>query len=309
MKLFVFGLGFSARAFIRLFGSEFTALAGTYRSQNHAAAPEPLAIDLFSFTGTETADPAISAWLAKADGVLVSVPPGADGCPALRAFGPQIASCRNIRWIGYLSTVGVYGDHGGAWVNETTALVTHNARSLLRIGAEKSWTSLAESANRALDILRLPGIYGPGRNALADLAAGRARRIARQGQVFNRIHADDIAATLAALTARAAVERYQSRVSIYNVSDDEPAPQADVITYAAGLLGVPPPPETTLEEAGLSPMGLSFWTENKRVNNTKLKTELGVRLAYPNYRTGLDALFAAGEGRPAAHRTTAVSSG
>ncbi|CAH1652189.1 Nucleoside-diphosphate-sugar epimerase [Hyphomicrobiales bacterium] len=301
MRLFIFGLGFSAQAYIRLHGSQLTAIAGTSRSKSHVAAPEqPVSVELFSFTGTEVADPAISAWLATADGVLVSVPPGPGGCPALRAFGPQIAAARNIRWIGYLSTVGVYGDHGGAWVDETSALVTHNARSLLRIEAEKAWTTLAASADRALDILRLPGIYGPGRNVLVDLAAGRARRIARQGQVFNRIHVDDIAATLAALTARAAGNPAEARVGIYNVSDDEPAPQADVITYAAGLLGITPPPETTLEEAGLSPMGLSFWAENKRITNTKLKTELGVRLAYPNYRTGLDALLAAGDGRPTA---------
>ncbi|CAH1661629.1 MULTISPECIES: NAD(P)-dependent oxidoreductase [unclassified Chelatococcus] len=298
MRLFIFGLGFSARAFIRLHGSQFAALAGTYRSKSGVVGSEqPLSIEMFSFTGTEMADPAISDWLAKADGVLVSVPPGPEGCPALRAFGPQIAAARNIRWIGYLSTVGVYGDHGGAWVDETSALATRNARSLLRIEAEKSWTALATSAGHALDILRLPGIYGPGRNALVDLAAGRARRIARQGQVFNRIHVDDIAATLAALTGRAAGKTAAHHVGIYNVSDDEPAPQADVITYAAGLLGIAPPPETTLEEAGLSPMGLSFWTENKRIANTRLKTELGISLAYPDYRTGLDALLAAGEGR------------
>ena len=300
MRLFVFGLGFSAQAFIRLHGARLSAVAGTVRSSGKAAALAPLGVEILSFTGTEVADPAISAWLATADGVLVSVPPGADGCPALRAFAREIATSRTIRWIGYLSTVGVYGDHGGAWVDETSALLTHNTRSLLRIEAERSWQALAAGAGYALDILRLPGIYGPGRNALADLAEGRARRIARPGQVFNRIHVDDIAATLAALTARAAGGTAEPKVGLYNVSDDEPAPQGDVITYAASLLGIAPPPETTLEEAGLSPMGLSFWTENKRIANARLKAELGVELTYPNYRLGLDALFAAGEGRPKA---------
>lgn len=297
MRLFVFGLGFSALAFIEAYRTQFTAIGGTVRSADKAAELTRSGVEALLFSGATPADPAIAAWLATADAVLVSIPPGAGGCPALDVFGRAIAAAKSVTWLGYLSTVGVYGDHNGEWVDETTPLATRNARSLLRVEAERAWSELATEAGKPLDILRLPGIYGPGRNALVDLANGRARRIARPGQVFNRIHVADIAITLAVLTRRAAATRATPPVAIYNVSDDEPAPQTDVVSYAASLLGVPAPTETTLDEAGLSPMGLSFWTENKRISNARLKRELSISLAYPNYRAGLDALFAAGDGR------------
>jgi nucleoside-diphosphate-sugar epimerase len=297
MRLFVFGIGYSTSAFIARYSERFTAITGTVRAPDKAAALQAQGIDAHVFDGSSAAPSdnhsAIAAALAQADAVLVSVPPGPDGCPAYMAFGASLAAASRPRWIGYLSTVGVYGDHGGGWVDENTSPSTHNARSLLRLAAEAAWSRLASQTGKRLDILRLPGIYGPRRNALVEVAAGRARRIARPGQVFNRIHVEDIAATLAILTARAE----QSPTSrVYNVCDDEPAPQSEVIAYAAGLLGVPPPPEVTLEAAGLSPMGLSFWTENKRVCNARLKADIGVELAYPSYREGLEALYAAGEG-------------
>jgi nucleoside-diphosphate-sugar epimerase len=301
MRLFIFGIGYSASAFIARYGARFTAIAGTVRAPSKAAELRAQGIDAHVFDGSGMAPGdnrlVIAAALGEADAVLVSVPPGPDGCPAYTAFHASFAEAPRPRWIGYLSTVGVYGDHGGGWVDEDTPPATRNARSLLRLAAENAWSRLAAQTGGRLDILRLPGIYGPGRNALVEVAAGRARRIARPGQVFNRIHVEDIAATLATLTARAA--QSPAGAGVYNVCDDEPAPQSEVIAYAAGLLGLPPPPEVTLEEAGLSPMGLSFWTENKRVRNARLKTDLGVKLAYPSYREGLQGLFAAGEGRAA----------
>ncbi|MFC7396434.1 SDR family oxidoreductase [Chelatococcus sp. GCM10030263] len=301
MRLFVFGIGYSASAFITRYGERFRAIAGTVRAPGKAAELQAQGIDAQVFDGSGTAPDenrsAIATALAEADAVLVSVPPGADGCPAYTAFGASLAEAPRLRWIGYLSTVGVYGDHDGDWVDENTPPSTRNARSLLRLAAEKGWSRLASETGKRLDILRLPGIYGPGRNALVEVAAGRARRIARPGQVFNRIHVEDIAATLAVLTARA--EHSPAGGGVYNVCDDEPAPQSDVIAYAARLLGLPPPPEVSLEEAGLSPMGLSFWTENKRICNARLKADLGLELAYPSYREGLEGLLNAGEGRGA----------
>jgi dTDP-4-dehydrorhamnose reductase len=303
MRLFVFGLGYSASHFITQFGGRFVGIAGTVRDHEKAAELCRAGIETHVFDGASESSPehaAVATALAKADAVLVSVPPSPVGCPVHRAFAAVLARAPGPRWIGYLSTVGVYGDHGGRWIDETTPPATRNARSLQRLAAEKAWSEVAPATGKRLDILRLPGIYGPGRNALVELAAGRAKRIARPGQVFNRIHVADIAGTIAALIARAADE--PAGIGIYNVCDDEPAPQADVVAHAAKLLGLPPPPEVSLEAAGLSPMGLSFWTENKRVSNARLRNELGIELGYPTYREGLAALHAAGEGRAAPRR-------
>jgi dTDP-4-dehydrorhamnose reductase len=295
VSLFAFGLGYSALHFVRRCRGRFGKVAGTVTSEEKAATLRAEGIEAFLFDG-ESADPRIAEALGRADTLLVSVPPDGQGDPALRRFGGEIAAAPYLSWIGYLSTVGVYGDHAGAWVDEGTPARPADGRSRQRLDAEDAWLGLGARSGKAVQVFRLAGIYGPGRNALAQLAAGTARRIVKSGQVFNRIHVDDIAAVLMASMAR------PTPGAIYNLADDEPAPAADVVAYAARLAGLAPPPEIPLEEARLSPMAASFWAECKRVSNRRLKEELGVALAYSTYREGLAALRAAGEGPPAGKR-------
>jgi len=231
------------------------------------------------------------AALAAADHLLTSVAPDADGDPALAALGPLIAArAPGLRWAGYLSTVGVYGDRGGDWVDEDAPLATATARGRARIAAEAGWRALADAHGLPLHIFRLAGIYGPGRGPFRKIRAGTARRIVKPGQVFSRIHVEDIAETLLASIAR------PDPGAIYNVCDDEPAPPQDVIAHAATLLNQPPPPEVAYEDADLSPMARSFYAESKRVSNRRLREELGVALRYPDYRAGLAAVLAAESG-------------
>jgi nucleoside-diphosphate-sugar epimerase len=221
--------------------------------------------------------------LSQATRVLVSIPPDEDGDPVLRNFARALP--RNAGIV-YLSSLGVYGDAGGATVTEQSPCRPQFPRSVARLTAERAWVEAAERAGARLAILRLAGIYGPGRNALAALRRGEAHRIAKPGQVFNRIHVDDIAQAIGAAFVRDAS-------GVFNVADDEPSPPADPIAFAAGLLGVTPPPEISFDEARatMSPMALSFYEECRRADNTKLKTALGVRLRYPTYREGLRALY------------------
>lgn len=235
--------------------------------------------------------PALLAAIHEAERILVSTPPDADGDGMLDSLGEAIAAAPALRRIAYLSTVGVYGDHGGAWVDETTLCRPVSLRSLARVAAEAGWRALGERAGIPVDVLRLSGIYGPGRNALLNLREGRAHRIVKPGQVFNRVHVADIAGATAALLAR------DGPGGLWNVTDDEPAPPQDVVSHAAGLLGIAPPPEVPFAEADLSPMGRSFYGENKRVSNHRLRGEGGYSLLYPTYREGLAALLADGEGR------------
>jgi nucleoside-diphosphate-sugar epimerase len=225
--------------------------------------------------------------IAAAEYVLVSVPPGADGDPILAACADAIAEAKHMRSVVYLSTVGVYGDHAGAWVDETTPPQPGASRSRDRLAAEQAWQEFGARRGIAVAILRLAGIYGPGQNALEQIARGRARRIVKQGQIFNRIHVGDIAQAIDAGFARGAS-------GIFNVADDEPTPVGDPIVFAAELMGREPPPEIAFADAAptMSPMGLSFWQDCRRVRNDKLKRELGVVLRYPTYREGLRALFA-----------------
>ena len=202
----------------------------------------------------------------------------------LRAFGARIAGVGHIGKIVYLSTVGVYGDHGGAWIDEATPCRPANGRSRVRLAAEQDWRALGAASGKAVHVLRLAGIYGPGQNALVNLRAGTARRIVKPGQVFTRIHVADIARTIAACFGS------DHAGGVWNVSDDEPAPPQDVVAYAAALLGIAPPPEVDFDSANLSPMARSFYGECKRVSNRALKQELGVSLAYPTYREALRAL-------------------
>ena len=289
MNLFVFGLGYSVRQFIGLYRDRFTAITGTVRSPEKAEEISATGIDAYRFDATGYV-PRVPDSLARADALLISIPPVGAAEPVLDRFSTAIATAPNLRWIGYLSTVGVYGNADGGWVDEDTPPDPATHRSRHRTAAERRWLQLGEQGRCAVNIFRLAGIYGPGRNALVKVADGTAKRIVKPGQVFNRIHTEDIAQVL-----MASIER-PGHNGIYNVADDEPGPPQDVIAYAAGLLGRDPPPEIPFGEAEMTPMARSFYADNKRVRNTRLKADLGVTLRYPTYREGLNALFAAGEG-------------
>ncbi len=289
MNLFVFGLGFSGRYFAERRITRGDIVTGTVRSHEKAQALSAFGITVRVF-GPDGSDSTIDADLAASNALLISVPPGIGGDPVLKSYAKQIAAAPNLRWIGYLSTIGVYGDHGGAWVDEQTPATPTNARSRERADAEQAWLAFGEANNIAVQIFRLAGIYGPGQSQLVQLARGTARRIIKPGQIFNRIHVEDIARVL-----DASIEQPRAG-AIYNVTDSEPAPPQDVVTFAAKLSGVEPPPEISLDDAGLTEMGRSFYAESKRVRNDLLRDELGVTLAYPTYREGLAALRAAGDG-------------
>ncbi|MCW5716037.1 MAG: SDR family oxidoreductase [Bauldia sp.] len=289
MHLFVFGLGYSSMAYIarrRRTGAAW--IGGTARTQDKVEELRAAGIDAVLFDG-KGASAEVAACLRRTTHLLVSIPPGPAGDPVLLDHAEDIAALESLRSIAYLSTVGVYGDHGGAWVDEETPERPVSARSVQRVAAETAWRNLSLGARRPLAILRLAGIYGPGRNALANIADGTARRLVKPGQVFNRIHVADITSAIGAAFTRTAD-------GVFNVTDDEPCPPQDVVAHAAALLGVPPPPEIPFDTADLSPMARSFYGENKRVANGKMKAELGVRLRYPTYREGLAALLAEGEG-------------
>jgi hypothetical protein len=294
--LFCFGLGYSASHFIHEFGARFDRIAGTVTTREKAAAIAAAGIgghtvEAFVFDGTG-ASPEITAALTDAAALLMSVPPD-DGDPVLRDFASTIAGTPQLQSIVYLSTVGVYGNHNGAWVDEATPATPVAERSRARLAAEQEWQALGRRTSKPVAILRLAGIYGPGQNALVQVARGTAKRIDKPGQVFNRIHVEDIAQAIeAAFTQRAS--------GIFNVTDDEPTLQGVPVAFAAGLLGAEPPPEIPFAEVAksMSPMALSFYAESKRVRNDRLKRELGVRLRYPTYREGLSTLFARNESIP-----------
>jgi len=235
-------------------------------------------------------DQALAPALAQASHILVSAPPGDSGCPALHAVGrwldAQQDGAPDLGWIGYLSSNGVYGDHGGAWVDENTPPAPTSARGRRRLEAENGWLRLGTMSSVPVQIFRLPGIYGPGRSAIDQVRAGTARRIVKPGQVFSRMHVDDIAMALHAAMAATTTLR------LFNLADNEPAPPQDVVLYACKLLGVAPPPEQPLEAAGLSEMGRSFYADNKRVSNRRMREVLGFSPDYPSYREGLEAILA-----------------
>jgi len=274
MKLFVFGYGYTGAALARRLGCEVVATA---RSSEQAEA--------LSAQGVTPVDPAdrkaLAAALTDTTAILVTAPPGDHGCPGLSALVPALAvSGAFPDWIGYLSTTGVYGDREGRWVYETSPLAARSIEGARRVRAERDWTEVGRGMGLTVQVFRLPGIYGPGRSAFDRLLAGKARRVVKPGQVFSRIHVDDIVSGLAASIARPRAG------GIYNLCDDEPAPPQDVIAYAAALLGMEPPPETPFDEADPS----RFFAENKRVSNARAKAELGWRPAWPTYREGLTAV-------------------
>jgi nucleoside-diphosphate-sugar epimerase len=288
VNLFVFGLGFSGRTIAERRIARGDSVSGTVRSRDKAQALSTAGLPARVF-GPDGRDGTIEDDLAACEALLISVPPGR-GDPVLASYATQIADAPKLRWIGYLSTIGVYGDHGGAWVDEQTPATPTNARSRERADAEQAWLAFGAKNNIAVHVFRLAGIYGPGQSQLVQLARGTARRIVKPGQVFNRIHVEDIARVI-----DASLERPRAG-AIYNVTDNEPAPPQDVVSFAAHLCGCTPPPEISLEDAGLTEMGRSFYAESKRVRNDLLRIELGVTLAYPTYREGLTALRAAGDG-------------
>lgn len=274
--LLCFGLGYSARALAARLQREGWTVRGTSRNGDGSTLP----------FDREHALPAST--FAGVTHVLVSVPPDEAGDPVLDTHANHIAASPGLAWLGYLSTTGVYGDRGGAWIHEASELRPSGARGRRRVAAETGWLDLWRRRNVPVHVFRLAGIYGPGRSPFEALRAGTARRIDRPGHVFSRIQVDDLASILIASMAR------PRPGAIYNVCDDEPAEPAAVIAHAAALLGAVPPPMVPFDKAELSPMARSFWNDNKRVSNALIKRELGVALRYPNYRAGLAALLAAG---------------
>jgi nucleoside-diphosphate-sugar epimerase len=287
--LVCFGFGYCAEHFIAEFGGKFERIVGTVRGAERAGilnAYQAGPVRAVVFDGMRVT-PELESAITAADYALVSVPPGAGGDPVLGACGGALTAMRRLCSVVYLSTVGVYGDHGGGWVDEQTPVAPTSERSRWRVAAEQTWQQFGARHSIPVAILRLAGIYGPGQNALVALARGKARRIVKPGQVFNRIYVGDIAQAIHAAFARGAT-------GVFNIADDEPSPPADPIVFAAKLMGRAPPPEIAFVDAAasMSEMALSFWQECRRVRNDKLKHELGVTLRYPTYRDGLRALFA-----------------
>ncbi len=283
------GHGYSARALGRRLLAEGWQVIGTTRNAESAARLAAEGVTPVLWPGTP-----LAPLLARATHLLSSVAPGSEGDPVLAREAAAIAAAApHLQWLGYLSTTGVYGDHGGGWVDEMTPLTPATDRGRARVTAEAAWQVLAKASGLPLHVFRLAGIYGPGRGPFEKVRDGSARRIIKPGQVFSRIHVDDIATTLAASIAR------PNPGAIYNVCDDDPAPPEDVLAHAAALLGLPPPPAVAYDAARMTPMARSFYAESKRVRNDRIKSELGVVLRYPDYRSGLAALLATAQGRDA----------
>ncbi|MFG1376453.1 NAD-dependent epimerase/dehydratase family protein [Xanthobacter autotrophicus] len=280
------GFGYCASHLVADGTAPFSRMVGTARTPERLAAL-PAGVAPFLFDGESLSDD-LAVALAATDLIVASAPPDARGDPILRCAGKVLEAGR-LGQVVYLTTLGVYGDHGGGWVDETTPPRAGSPRLERRLAAEQEWFAFGQKRGIPVSVLRLAGIYGPGRNALEQLRAGAARRIDKPGQVFNRIHVADIARTIRAVVAR----RFDG---ILNVTDDLPAPPGDPLAHAAALLGLPVPPAIPFDEAArdMSPMALTFWAANKRVANHRLKAELGVSLAYPTYREGLAALHDSG---------------
>lgn len=273
--MFIFGAGYTALHLAKLLTEHGWIVYGTTRGMERfdeieKSGAKPVLID----------DPELPEYLSTCSHVLVSAGPTETGDPTLERYRSCI-EVGHFHWVGYLSTTGVYGGADGKWVDENTPLLPTTKRGQQRKLAEEAWSGIP---NLPLHIFRLAGIYGPGRGPFSKVKSGKAQRIVKPGQVFSRIHVEDIVQVIwASITAK-------TQQGVYNVCDDYPAPPQDVIGYAAELLGLPIPPAIAIEDANLSPMGRSFYAENKRVDNTRIKSELGVALKYPDYKSGLDAL-------------------
>jgi nucleoside-diphosphate-sugar epimerase len=286
--LFCFGLGYSAIRIAERLMREGWQVSGTTRSAEKLRALSNKGMRVFLFERGRPLDDAVKALTGVTD-VLSSVPPDGEGDPVLDHHHDDLVAMEGVRWLGYLSTTGVYGDTGGAAVDETATLRPTTERSRRRVAAERRWLDLYHSHGLPVHGFRLAGIYGPGRNVLDQARAGTARRIEKPGQVFSRIHVDDVASIVRASMAR------PEPGGIYNVCDDEPAEPSAVVLYACELLGLQPPPVVSFSQAAeaMSPMALTFWRDNRRIVNRRLRDVLKVDLAFPDYRAGLRAILEA----------------
>jgi nucleoside-diphosphate-sugar epimerase len=279
----IFGAGFSGKAIASALKPIARRLCGTTRSRDKFPALEAAGLTPFVFDG-EALDADLTAELQNVTHLVQSIAPGTAGDPLLRLAGQELHRLMpKLQWVAYLSTVGVYGDHGGAWVDETSMCKPVSSRSKERVAAEKAWSDATGAQDIALVTLRLSGIYGPGRNAFRNIEAGTARRLVKKDQVFNRIRVEDIGTATAFLLTRHAA-------GVFNITDNEPCPPQDVVAFAASIMGVTPPPEQAFETAELTPMARSFYGENKRVSNAHIR-QLGFEFRYPDYRTSLQQLW------------------
>ena len=268
--LLCFGFGFTAKALSKKLDPALWKISGTSRSKEGVATINALGFEGLHFDEMQKIPQSVTH-------ILTSVPPTDQGDPVVLKFSNELN--RPYTWLAYLSTTGVYGDHAGGVVDEDTVLTPNNDRARRRVAAEAAWAPFNAH------IFRLPGIYGPGRNQLESLKDGTARRVIKQGQIFSRIHVEDIGGIL-----KASIE-HPNPGRVYNVADDHPCPPQDVVAFAAALLKMPPPPEIAFEDADLSPMARSFYDDSKRVSNARIKSELGYKFVYPNYQSGLKAIF------------------
>lgn len=285
MGVFFFGMGYSSLASARAIHQSIDSaipIAGTTRTEEKAEELADSAYRIHVFDG-ESPGLTLDEDLQKATHVILSIPPDEHGDPALIQHRDSLDRAKDLEWIAYYSTVGVYGNFDGAWIDESADTSPLNRRSRHRVEAEAAWRDYAAARGLPLLILRLAGIYGPGRSAFDKLRDGTARRIVKPGQVFNRIHVEDIGR----VTAIAAQRKL---AGTFNLADDEPAPPQDLVTYAAQRMGVAPPPETAFDTAEMTEMARSFYSDNKRVSNKAIKQALGIELLHPTYREGLDAI-------------------
>lgn len=289
MHVMIFGAGYSGKAIANALKSAADTISGTTRSENKFPILEATGMTPFLFDGVHLNDDLI-AEMGNITHLVQSIAPGGQGDPLLALLGSDLKRfLPKLQWMAYLSTVGVYGDHDGAWVDEESPCRPVSARSVERMAAETAWAAAAEKTNVPLVTLRLSGIYGPGRNTFMNFEKGTARRLVKKDQVFNRIRVEDIGAALAFLASK-------NERGIFNVTDDEPCPPQDVVSFAATLMGVEPPPEQAFETADLTPMARSFYGENKRVSNAKIRS-LGFNFDFPEYKISLTQLRESGRWR------------
>lgn len=293
MTIFFFGMGYSARATARWFRKLVdadTRISGTTRSRSKVEELSAEGIRVHAFDGVAPGH-MLGTDLAGASHIVMSIPPDRNGDPVFAHHKADLDTSEKLEWLCYFSTVGVYGDMNGAWIDESAECAPDNERSKRRVEAENAWRDYAKARGVPLMILRLAGIYGPGRSSLEKLREGTARRIIKPGQVFNRIHVEDIGR----ITAMAAEQKLEGT---FNLADDEPAPPQDLVTFGAELLGMEPPPPVDFDDAELSEMARSFYLDNKRCSNAAIKKVLDTELTYPTYREGLQAVHAAGAADP-----------
>lgn len=282
-QMFAFGFGYCAQELGARLKAQGWSIAGTARTGEKVQQLAQSGFEAAEFSG-EQSMPDVSRLLQGTTHLVHSIPPGQDGDHVLQHYEQELEGLSTLRWVGYLSTVGVYGDQDGQWVNEDTAPRPNSTRTEARVTAEQAWLEFGARNGIPVHIFRLAGIYGPGRSVFDKIANGTARRINKDGQVFSRIHLDDIATVLEASIAKPRAG------AIYNVADDEPAAPGDVVAHAAEMVGVAPPPEVDFEDANLSPMARTFYQGSRKIGNALIKSELGIQLRYPTFREGLVSL-------------------